>query len=62
MGMMGVMEEVVEAAVQLAVQWEQQQGRWQLDVGSCQLVSCFCEAKRRRGRKGGTDWAVEQGG
>jgi len=53
------------AAVQLAVEREQQQrqqqGRWQLGPGSCRLVSCFCKAKTRWGREGGTDWAVGWG-
>jgi hypothetical protein len=60
--MMEVIEGVAGAVVQLAVEWEQQQGQWQLDVGSFRLVSCFCKAKRRRGQEGGTDWAVGQGG
>ena len=63
---MEVIERVAGTAVQLAVGWEQQQGQqqgqWQLDAGSCRLVSCFCEAKRRRGREDGTDWAVGQEG
>ena len=56
--MMEVIERVAGTVVQLAVGWEQQQGQWQLDAGSCWLVSCFCEVKRRRGQEGGTDWAV----
>jgi hypothetical protein len=64
---MGVMEGLVGAAVQLMVGQEWELGQRQLDVGSCwtlpiqlQLVSCFFEAKRRRGQEGRTDWVVGQ--